>query len=65
MVKRFCNMQDEEFAITARALGKALKDDGYIIPFGENTTKSKYLGGRNYRCIQLKKSAVEEVMRYD
>ena len=65
MVKRFCNMQDEEFAITARALGKALKDDGYIIPFGENTTKSKYLGGRNYRCIQLKKSVVEEMMRYD
>ena len=62
MVKRFCFSQDEEFAITARALGKALKDDGYIIPFGENTTKSKYLGGRNYRCIQLKKSAVEEVM---
>ena len=43
----------------------AVSIGGYIIPFGENTTKSKYLGGRNYRCIQLKKSAVEEVMRYD
>ena len=61
-VNRLCLAQGEEFPITTRELGQALREDGYIDPFGTHSSQSQYLGGRNYRCIRLKKSAVAEVM---
>ena len=61
-VNRLCLAQGEEFPITTRELGQALREDRYIDPFGTHSSQSQYLGGRNYRCIRLKKSAVAEVM---
>lgn len=63
LVKRMCDTQDESFAISAKALSKALFEEGYLQQISGKNTGTMRFGNVSRRVMRLRKSAVEEVMR--
>lgn len=61
-VKKLCNDQGEGFAISTKALGKALAEEGFINADGGENTRSKKIGGKSRRVLLLRKDKVHELM---
>ena len=63
LVKRMCDVQDESFSISAKALAKALFEEGFLLQISGKNTGTMRFGNASRRVMRLRKSAVEEVMR--
>ena len=63
LVKRMCDVQDESFSISAKALAKALFEEGFLLQISGKNTGTMRFGSTSRRVMRLRKAAVEEVMR--